>query len=304
MPQADATSPPRGRLLGASGASAGPCSVGNALRRGISVLSESTGSARADALILLAHVLGRSREWIVAHDDARLSEGDLALFTDLCARRRQGEPVAYITGSACFYGREFIVDESVLVPRPETEHLVDEAVAFLRGLGTAGRVLDVGTGSGAIACTIAAETNAVVDATDVSPEAVALAARNAERLAIGGRCRFLCGDLAAPVKGERYDVVVANLPYVPTADLPAGPDSTSFEPRVALDGGPDGLTVYRALLRGIADHVTAKAMVLLEAAPPTIERLIELTQNSLRNSTVTIGNDYAGLARYVKGTLK
>jgi release factor glutamine methyltransferase len=282
----------------------GSCTINETLSHGISLLPESSGSGRADALILLEHVIGRAREWIVAYGDAQLSEAHFARFIDLCERRRRGEPVAYITGCTWFYGREFIVNNSVLIPRPETEHLVDEALTFLRRLGTAGRVLDVGTGSGAIACSIAAETKAIVDATDVSPEAVAIAARNGERLGVGNRCRFLCGDLTAPVKGERYDVVVANLPYVPTTDLLAAPDPTSFEPRAALDGGADGLAVYRALLRGIAELVNAKAVVLLEAAPPTIERLIELTQCSLRDSTVTIGNDYAGLARYVKGTLQ
>ncbi len=252
---------------------------------------------------MLEHVIGQSREWIVAHGDAQLFEADFARFIDACERRRRGEPVAYITGCTWFYGREFIVDKSVLIPRPETEHLVDEAVHFIRALGSPCRVLDIGTGSGAIACAIAAETNAVVDATDVSPAAVAVAARNARRLGVSERCRFLCGDLAAPVKDERYDVVVANLPYVPTTDLPPAPDSTSFEPRAALDGGPDGLAVYRALFRGIADLVTAKAVVLLEAAPPTIDDLMKLTQASLSDFTLSVGRDYAGLTRYVKGTL-
>ncbi len=253
-------------------------------------------------MILLEHVIGRAREWIVAHGDAQLSEADLTLFIDVCERRREGEPVAYITGSAWFYGREFIVNNSVLIPRRETEHLVDEAVGFLRGLAMAGRVLDVGTGSGAIACSIAAETNALVDATDLSAEAITIAALNAARLGVGDRCRFVCGGLAATVLGERYDAVVANLPYVPTADLLPAPDPTSFEPRIALDGGPDGLTVYRALLPGIADLVTANAVVLLEAAPPTIDNLMELARVSLPNFTMSIGRDYAGLARYVKGT--
>ncbi len=278
--------------------------IDETLSHGVSVLSESGLEGRADGLILLAHVLARSREWIVAHGEAKVLEADRALFIDLCERRRVGEPVSYITGTAWFYGREFIVDRSVLVPRPETEHLVDEAIEFLRDFCTECRVLDVGTGSGAIACSIAAEANAVVDATDVSSHAVAIAARNAERLGVDDRCRFLCGDLAAPVEGRRYDVVIANLPYVPTADLLPGPDPMSFEPRVALDGGPDGLTVYRTLLSGIADLVTAKAVVLLEAAPPTIEGLKELTHASLPDFTVAVADDYAGLARYVKGTTK
>ena len=330
-----AASPSCGRLLGASGASlhsasaalppsvapgriqtplegdaapslasAALSSVEDALQRGISVLSESSGSTRADALLLLAHALGRTREWIVAYADAQISDEDLSLFIDLCERRRHGEPVSYITGSAWFYGREFIVEKSVLVPRPETEHLVEEAVSFVREHDTECRVLDVGTGSGAIGCSIAAETSALVDGTDISGAAIEMAKRNAERLGVTGRCRFLCGDLAAPVEGRRYDVVIANLPYLPTGELVAAPDPTSFEPRVALDGGTDGLTVYRTLLAGIADLVAAKAMVLLEAAPPTIEGLKELTHASLRDFMVTVGYDYAGLARYVKGTTK
>ncbi|MBV9263927.1 MAG: peptide chain release factor N(5)-glutamine methyltransferase [Candidatus Eremiobacteraeota bacterium] len=274
--------------------------VQDAVRFGWRALAETDGAARARAVLLLAHTLARPREWIVAHPGERLSETQRARFARLCERHRAGEPIAYIIGSAGFYGREFLVNGDVLIPRPETEHLVDEAIAFINGRRDAVRVLDVGTGSGAIACSIAAETSAVVHATDISGEAVALAASNAERLGVTDRCRFLSGDLAMPVKGERYDVVIANLPYVPTAELAAPPDPTSFEPRIALDGGCDGLSVYRELLPSIGDVVSANAVVLFEAAPPTIDRLMRLTQGSLPDFTVSIGSDYAGLARYVK----
>jgi release factor glutamine methyltransferase len=249
---------------------------------------------------LLTHVLGRPREWIVAHDEAEMSEAELTRFIDVCERRRGGEPVAYITGIAWFYGREFVVDDSVLIPRPETEHLVDAALGFIRERAGACRVLDVGTGSGAIACTLAAETDAFVDATDISAEAIAIATRNAERLGVTARCRFFHGDIVAPVAGSRYDVVIANLPYVPTADLSPAPDPTSFEPRLALDGGPDGLTAYRVLLREIKNGANAASIVLLEAAPPTIDGLEKLARSALPNFTVSIGNDYAGMRRFVK----
>jgi release factor glutamine methyltransferase len=291
---------PRERDAAPSLAAADPSSVGEALRFGTSVLSESSGSARADALILLGHSLGRTREWVVAHAEAQVSGEYLSLFIDLCERRRKGEPLAYITGSAWFYGREFIVNASVLVPRPETEHLVDEALAFLRASGGSRRVLDLGTGCGAIACSIAAETNARVDATDLSPSAIAVARTNALRLGVAERCRFYGGDLAQPVLRERYDVVVANLPYVPTADLRAAPDPTSFEPRIALDGGPDGLRIYRELLLQVPKLINERPLVLLEAAPPTIENLKRLAQAALPHLTVSVGRDYAGLARYVK----
>jgi len=278
----------------------GSASIEDALRFGISVLSESRGSGRADALILLAHVLARPREWIVAHDEALISEADFALFIDLCARRCEGEPVAYITGSAWFCGRQFIVDTSVLIPRAETEHLVEEAVRFMRSRDGACRVLDVGTGSGAIACSIATETGAHVEGVDVSPEALTIARRNAERLGVTGFCRFVQGNLADAVSSECYDVIVANLPYVPTADLRPAPDPTSFEPRIALDGGSDGLSLYREMMRDAPALVAADGIVLLEAAPPTIESLAKLTQLALPNFTVSVGHDYAGLARYVK----
>ncbi len=296
----------RVRFAATSLAVSGSRSVGDALRHGISVLSESGGSgeARADALILLEHVLGRAREWIAAHDDSGISEKHFDLFVDLCKRRRRGEPVPYITGSAWFYGRGFVVDESVLIPRPETEHLVDEAVDFVRRRPRVCRVLDVGTGSGAIACSIAAETTALVEGTDLSAESVSIARFNAARLGVSDRCRFHRGDLTAPVSNRRFDLVVANLPYVPSADLPQAPDPASFEPRIALDGGPDGLTVYRVLLPGIAHLVAANALALFEAAPPTIDALRELTQTSLPNFTLSIGRDYAGDARYVKALRK
>ncbi len=257
-------------------------------------------SSRFDSLVLLAHALGRSREWIVAHPEQRVSRMQERAFMSLCERRARGTPVAYLLGSAGFYGREFLVDERVLVPRPETEHLVEEAIRFIQQRGGSCRVLDVGTGSGAIACSIAAETNALVDATDVSHAAIAVAARNAERLAVFDRCQFRHGHLTAPVSKRRYDVVVANLPYVPTADLPQAPEAASFEPRVALDGGSDGLALYRRLLPQLPPLLDATALVLLEAAPPTVEGLDALARLALPGFTTSIGHDYAGLARYVK----
>ncbi len=197
----------------------------------------------------------RPRSWIVAHGGDSSPADDAAQFFALCERRAAGRPLAYVLGSAGFYGREFIVNESVLVPRPETEHLVDDAIAFIKEMPRdhVPAVLDLGTGSGAIACTIAAETPARVDAIDISAAALDVARENARRLNVADRCRFISGDLIAPVKTERYDVVIANLPYMPTADIPNAPDPLSFEPRLALDGGRDGLTVYARLLPGLPE---------------------------------------------------
>jgi release factor glutamine methyltransferase len=255
-------------------------------------------SARADALLLLEHALGRSRAWIAAHGETALSPGPASTFRALCEQRDSGIPSAYLVGSAGFYGREFLVDERVMIPRPETEHLVDEALAFIGDAAAA--VLDVGTGSGAIACTIAARTNSRVDATDISIAALEVATTNALRLEVTDRCRFHHGDLAEPVKHASFDLVLANLPYIPTRDVPERPNPIAFEPRVALDGGADGLVYYRRLLADLSAMLNARALVLLEAAPPTIGGLSELARSSLPGFAISVHRDYAGLDRYVR----
>lgn len=255
----------------------------------------------ADAALLLAHVLRRDRAWLVAHGDFEPGQDEIHAFEALCTRRHTGEPLAYITGSAWFYGREFLVNETVLVPRPETEHLIDEVLAASpRAESRGAHVLDVGTGSGIIACTIAAETGATVDATDISAQALDVARKNADRLGVAGRVHFYHGDLVEPVRNNRYDVVIANLPYIPTRDVPKPPDPVSFEPRTATDGGSDGLALYRRLLSKLPALLNDEAMVLLECAEPTAGSLITIARNSLAKFDVAFGFDYAGLTRYVK----
>jgi release factor glutamine methyltransferase len=273
-------------------------SVAQTLAEGTALLRDSSASPRADALLLLGHALNRGREWIVAHGDATPSREEARAFERLSAERGNGVPVAYLLGSAGFYGREFLVNESVLVPRPETEHLVAEAIAFIGNRSS--RVLDVGTGSGVMACTIAAETQATVHATDISPAAIRVAKKNAQRLGVADRCKFLVGDLTEPVKNERYDIVVANLPYIPTAEIPGKPDPITYEPREALDGGPDGLALYRRLLDTLAPLVNPNALILLEAAPPTMPGLAAIAKSALPQSAIAVCRDYAGLDRYLK----
>ncbi len=237
----------------------------------------------------------------------------------LLARCAAGEPVAYLIGEAWFYGRPFEVSPAVLIPRPETEHLIDEALQHLRRYANP-TVLDVGTGSGAIACTIAAElSNATVHATERSPQAYEVALRNADALDLrpchperserssrsrgsgeGRRLRLELADLLPADETLCFDCVVANLPYIPTAQIPAAPDPVSFEPREALDGGPDGLREYRRLLKMLPPRLSLGGLVLLEAAPPTIEALAELAAKAFALADISIGNDYAGLPRYVR----
>lgn len=276
--------------------------AGEALRAAGARLESVGGSGRLDAALLLAHATGRERAAFLAAPEAPLADAEAAAFAALVERRAAGVPVAYLIGSAGFFGRTFAVDERVLVPRPETEHLVEATLAHLAArVGAAPRIADIGTGSGAIAVALAgACPDAWVFATDRSRDAIAVARSNAARNNVFQQCTFLAGDLAAPLaRFAPFDAIVANLPYVPTGDLPRPPDPAAHEPPAALDGGPDGLDCYRRLLPQLPALLAPGAAVFLEAAPPTIAGLAALGRAAFAGAEVAIGRDYAGLERYV-----
>jgi release factor glutamine methyltransferase len=279
-----------------------PESIASALDAGTALLRERSDSPRADALLLLARALQRDRSYVVAHSDDVVSSGAARRYYDDCERRRTGRPIAYVLGTAGFYGREFVVDERVLVPRPETESLVDAALTFAaRRADGRLRMLDVGTGSGILACTLAAELpDAIVAATDRSIDAIAVARENAQRLGVEARCRFYQGDLSAPVAGARFDLIVANLPYVRSADLPQRPAALAFEPQIALDGGPDGLRLYAAFVQSLPQLVSAGGAALLEAAPFQMTALRSLAAAAAPYASVTVGRDLGGDERFVE----
>ncbi len=276
--------------------------VAEALRETSRRLEAAGGTGRFDAALLLEYVTGAPRTSFITDDGRALTPAEEAAFTRAVERRLAGVPIPYITGDAGFYGRTFAVDERVLVPRPETEHIVEAALGALRSAGTTGgRIADIGTGSGAIAIAIAMELpDAWVFGTDISPGAIDVARRNAARNNVFQQCTFLHGDLAQPlVKFAPFDALVANLPYVPTAAIPVAPDPVGFEPRLALDGGADGLDLYRRLIAQLPALLAPQASVFFEAAPGTIEPLAALVEAAFPRTSVTIGTDYAGLPRYV-----
>ena len=263
-------------------------------------------SAQLDAALLLENVLDLPRERFLGERTVEIDPAALQRFFSLVDQRASGLPVAYLIGSAGFYGREFAITRDVLVPRPETEHLVEAALGELRSRSAGSRrVCDIGTGSGAIAVTIAAELrDTAVCAGDVSEAALEIARRNARKHGVEERVRFVCGDLAEPlvVLGP-FDVVVANLPYVPTRDVPQRPDPVGYEPVLAVDGGEDGLALYRRLFAQLPALVAPGAALFFEAAPPTIEALAALVQTSVRGVHLEIGEDYAGCDRYLSAAL-
>ncbi len=209
--------------------------------------------------------------WLIAHDDEPLAPDAAATFCDLIERRLAGEPIQYITGEAEFYGLPFHVNRDVLIPRPETEHLVEKAIALAQKLRLSGanpvpRIVDVGTGSGAIAVALAhALPSAEITATDISPEALAVAKANAARHGVAPRMRFFEGDLLEPVAGEQFEMVVSNPPYVPESDRATlDVEVRNYEPAQALFAGEDGLAIYRCLIPAAFGALVPGGCVALE----------------------------------------
>jgi release factor glutamine methyltransferase len=274
-----------------------------AIAEGSAALGNDAESARRDARLLLGNVCARTAAWMMANGDAVLADDDVARFYAAISRRAAGEPVAYILGQVGFYGRTFTITPDVLIPRPETEQLVTLALEALEKVERPLRLCDVGTGSGAIAITLAAERpDARVVATDLSPAALTLAAKNAKALGVETRIEFRLQEGLCEARTDgRFGAIVANLPYVRTADLAQSPDPTSFEPRLARDGGRDGLAAYRTLLRGVSRVLHRDGWLVLEAGPDTVEDLKMLALEALDgNADARVVRDYAGLPRIVE----
>lgn len=221
--------------------------------------------ARRDAETLLLAQIARDRAFLFAHADDALSGADLAACEAMLARREAGEPIQYILGEAEFYGRSFRVTPAVLIPRPETEHLVEKALALCAEVASP-RIVDIGTGSGAIAVTLAAELpQAALTAVDLSSAALALAQQNAALLGVAGHTRFFEGDLLAPVAGEVFDLVVSNPPYIPEEDRASlAVEVRAHEPELALFAGADGLDLYRRLIPAAFAALAPGGYLLLE----------------------------------------
>jgi release factor glutamine methyltransferase len=223
--------------------------------------------ARLDAQFLLLHVAGKNKAWLMAHADEELSASQAARYCELMERRLHGEPIQYITGETEFYGLPFRVTPDVLIPRPETEHLVEKVLALAARFVQPQceiRIVDIGTGSGAIAVALVhALSRASITAIDLSAPALKIARENARRNGVA--LRFLEGDLLAPVTGEDFEIVVSNPPYVPAADRAAlSVEVRDHEPALALFAGEDGLEVYRRLIPAAFRAVTPGGFLALE----------------------------------------
>ncbi len=250
-----------------------------------------------DTAALLCHATGLPKiELLLRARDALSPEAEAA-FRALLARRAAREPLQYIVGAQGFYGLELAADPRALIPRPETETLCELALAFLAEKESP-RVLDVCTGTGALALAIKREhPSADVTATDISADALALARENARR--VGAEARFLPGDLLAPVAGERFDLIVSNPPYIESAACAALQPEVLYEPRLALDGGPDGLAFYRRLAAGCADHLSPGGALMLEIGDTQAASVSALLEARHCYQNITIHRDLCGRERVI-----
>jgi release factor glutamine methyltransferase len=272
-------------------------------------------SPRLDAELLLGHAIGADRTVIAAYPEALVGDGSAERFEADLARRELGEPVAYIRGFKEFYGQAFATDARALIPRPETERLVELAEAeTIRRLAAAPRppgtpplrIVDVGTGAGTIAVSLAvalrrrgAGAEVEILATDLSADALALAVENSVGHSVADRIEFAEADLL-PEGVQPFDLVLANLPYVPSAEVPALPIAASFEPNVALDGGADGLAVVARLLERLADTLAPDGVALLEIGSDQETAVLALAARVLPGWPATVERDLTGAPRVAR----
>ena len=257
---------------------------------------------RTDAVVIMSEVLGVNRAWIAANPMKLLTETQDAQIEMLAAQRALGRPVAYLLNRREFYGRDFALDACVLIPRPETETLVEAALARMAPKDTC---LDLGTGSGAIAVTIACQRpQSRVVATDVSDAALRVARSNAERHHCVDRIEFLQGSWYEPVAARRFDVIVSNPPYVAAGDSHLGQGDLRFEPGPALtDGSRDGLDSIRAIVTGASDRLKAGGWLLFEHGYDQAESVHALLEAAGFGSIVSLP-DLAGIPRVAGGKIK
>lgn len=251
-------------------------------------------AARLEAELLLAFVLGEDRPGLYRRMDEAISPQAREAFGGLLERRIHGEPLAYLTGEREFMGLKFTVSPAVLVPRPETELLVEMAISILEKHAFP-FVLDVGTGSGAIAVSLAvALPQARVTAVDISEAALAIAGTNARRHGVSGRIIFKRNDLITGIE-DQFDMIAANLPYISTNELDRLPDDVRFEPLLALDGGRDGLDLYRRLVPQAERLLKPGGFLLAELGSEQEQEILALTKAP--NWQARVDKDWAGWAR-------
>lgn len=269
-----------------------------ALAQNAKRLSLFSSTPRLDAEVLLAHVTSMSRASLLAHGSDALRPEQAAAYATLIERRAKGEPVAYLTGHKEFYGLDLEVTPAVLVPRPETESVVEACLELLPDSDN-GQLADIGTGSGAIIVAVGVKRpRATLYATEISPEALEVARRNIARHGLADRVHLYLGSLLEPLEGVTLDVIAANLPYVPPGE--ASPEVAAWEPNVAVfGGGEDGTAIMRRFLAEVPEHLKTHGSVVMETAHSQGTQVAELARQALPGARVGVRKDLAGYDRIV-----
>jgi release factor glutamine methyltransferase len=263
------------------------------------------GIERVDLLAILSRVLGIAPAGLLARPELKLEEGQIATIEKKIGERLSGKPLAYIVGEKEFYSEPFFVDERVLIPRPETEIVVEEVIKMIENKPERRPLMDMGTGSGAIGVTVARLRGTRVVAVDVSSDALGVASMNAKRHGVSEIIAFVCSDLFRAIGAHgRFSIVVANLPYVATGDLSGlMRDVREYEPIRALDGGANGLELYDRFVSQVPDHLEDDGAVVAEVGGAGQARALKGMLNK-RGFEVEIIKDLSGIERVVKGIWK
>ncbi len=261
-------------------------------------LADHSESPYLDSLELLSHLTGIPRSRILAHPNPKLSPQQRQDLESALQELRGGTPLPYVLGKWEFFQLSYQVTPDVLIPRPETEGLVELALEWLKNHPGHRSCLEVGTGSGCIAVTLTRMLPALqVTATDISPKALAIARENAQLNGVEGQVEFLERDLLAEISGG-FDLLIANLPYIPTEKLKTLAVYQS-EPTLALDGGQDGLRLIKKFLQGAPEHVNAGGAILLELDEDTGATALALARNVFPGAAIQLGQDLSGQDRYL-----
>ena len=265
--------------------------------------AEEVSTPGLDAQVLLAHGIGRDCRFLYTHPEKELSSAEVTRFRSLVARRVKGEPVAYIVGEKEFWSLTLEVTPDVLIPRPDTEILVEEVLKLFEREETV-RMLEIGTGSGAISVALASEMQAAsITATDCSPEALAVAARNARGNNVDKRISFLCGDLFDPAVGT-YDIIVSNPPYISEGEFNLlAPEVREHEPRQALVAGPDGTEFHLRIIQGARPFLAEGGRLAMELGAGQRGALEKILHNS-DYCDIVFHRDYAGIERVVLAKMR
>jgi len=270
--------------------------INDVFKRAILELKDFSESADLDAEVLLSFVLKKNKEYLYAYPEIELSSEQLSKFNQLLARRKKHEPIAYIVNNKEFFGIDFFVDKRVLIPRPETEILVEQVLEIVKNKSSQFTLVDVGTGSGCIAVSLAKNlTNAKIFAIDVSKDALDVAKINIEKN--NAKVQLLSGNLLEPLGNNKVDIICANLPYITVEQLNlTEEDVRKFEPKTALIAKEE-TTLYSNLLDQAPKFLNKNGIIFLEIDPIFKDKMIELVKQKMPKANIEIKNDLSGCER-------